>query len=84
MDVEQRPDVLTRFQVKGSEPLSKKVIGLRLPESLDEEIRSWAGEDLSERVRRYVIEGMNQDRPTAVRKTDPQGETRDPRKRKRK
>ncbi len=44
------------FAVKGSEPLAKRMIGCRLPESLDAELRAEIGEDLTNWVRQTLIE----------------------------
>lgn len=42
------------YQVRGAEPLAKKPIALRLPETVDQEVRQLAGEDLTGWLRRAI------------------------------
>lgn len=44
------------FTVKGKEPLSKRTITLRLPESVDAELRQEIGDGLSDWMRQVIIE----------------------------
>ena len=44
------------FAVKGKEPLSKRTVTLRLPESVDAEMRQEIGSELSEWMRQAIIE----------------------------
>lgn len=50
------------FTVEGAEPLAKRPIAVRLPESLDTELREIAGDDLSNWIRKAVLERLNKDK----------------------
>lgn len=41
---ENQPRTKGKFDIKGSEPLSKRVVGFRLPESLHEQLEQMATE----------------------------------------
>lgn len=43
------------FTVEGSEPLSKKTYNVRVPQSLEPELRELAGDDISGWLRRAII-----------------------------
>lgn len=49
------------IQVKGSEPLAKKVVSTRLPESIDIKVRELAGKDLSEWLRVAIAEKLERE-----------------------
>lgn len=50
------------FTVKGKEPLAKRAIAVRLPESLDDEVRRNAGKELSDWLRMAIIEQLKRDK----------------------
>ena len=50
------------FSVKGSEPLSKNALHVRLPESRDVEVRELAGDRLSEWLREAIIEKIEREK----------------------
>ncbi len=54
------PSPKDRYQVKGGEPLAKKILGVRVRESLDQKVRELPG-DLSARLRRWIEEGYERD-----------------------
>lgn len=45
-----------------SEPMSRKVIGVRLPISLESELRQVAGDDISGWIRRAIATQLKQER----------------------
>ncbi len=49
------------FQVTGDEPLAKKGMTVRLPESLDAQVRQIAGSDLSGWLRRAIAAQLSQE-----------------------
>ncbi len=53
-----RADYLTRFKQVGTEPMAKKVIGVRLPASMDASVRELAGDDLSQWIREAIAEKL--------------------------
>ena len=53
------------YKVKGTEPLAKRPIALRLPESVDKELREIVGDNLTEWLRQaiaYQVEGEKVER----------------------
>lgn len=44
------------FTVQGREPLAKRAVAVRLPESVDAELRQEIGEDLNDWLRQAIIE----------------------------
>lgn len=50
------------FTVRGKEPLAKRAIAVRLPESLDNEVREVAGDGLSDWLRAAIIEQLKRDK----------------------
>lgn len=44
------------FTVQGREPLAKRAVAVRLPESVDAELRQEIGEDLNNWLRQAIIE----------------------------
>lgn len=48
------------FTVQGKEPLAKRTIGVRLPESVDAEMREEIGDELSDWVRQAILEKWEQ------------------------
>ena len=54
------------FRVKGSEPLAKRAISVRLPESLDAELRQTVGGDLSDWLRRVIAEKLEEEKAQTV------------------
>lgn len=44
------------FTVQGKEPLAKRAMAVRLPESVDAQMRQEIGEDLSDWLRQAIIE----------------------------
>lgn len=54
------------FSVKGSEPLAKRAISVRLPESLDAELRQTVGGDLSDWLRRVIAEKLEEEKAQTV------------------
>ena len=50
------------FTVRGKEPLAKRAIAVRLPESLDNEVRELAGNELSNWLRKAIIEQLKRDK----------------------
>ena len=57
------------FTVEGNEPLAKRPIAVRLPESLDIELREIAGDDLSNWIRKAVLERLKKDKQSLSDKT---------------
>lgn len=53
-----RADYLTRYKQVGTEPMAKKVIGVRLPVSMDASVRELAGDDLSQWIREAIAEKL--------------------------
>ncbi len=53
------------FTVKGEEPLSKRTVTVRLPESIDAELRQEIGEGLSDWMRQAIIEKWEQQKASA-------------------
>lgn len=53
-----RADYLTRYKQVGTEPMAKKVIGVRLPVSMDAAVRELAGDDLSQWIREAIAEKL--------------------------
>jgi hypothetical protein len=49
------------FTVVGKEPLSKKILAVRLPESLDAQARQVAGDDLSGWLREAIAEKLERE-----------------------
>ena len=49
-----------------SEPLNKNIIGLRLPASMEEEVRQLAGKDLSGWIRDAIAQKLAQERNKIV------------------
>ncbi|MBV8883830.1 MAG: hypothetical protein JO235_07495 [Chroococcidiopsidaceae cyanobacterium CP_BM_RX_35] len=54
------------FAVKGSEPLAKNAVAVRLPESMDKELRLLAGDHLSEWLRGVIAEKLEQERQKSL------------------
>jgi len=50
------------FTVDGPEPLSKKALHVRLPESRDAEVRELAGDKLSEWLREAIVEKIEREK----------------------
>lgn len=50
------------FTVKGTEPLAKRAIAVRLPQSLDAELRKYVGKDLSAWLRQAIIDKLEQEK----------------------
>ena len=50
------------FTVEGSEPLAKRPVAVRLPESLDSELREIAGKDLTNWLRKAILEQLKKDK----------------------
>lgn len=50
------------YKVKGAEPLAKQPIALRLPESVDKELRELAGEDLTGWLRKAIAEQVQREK----------------------
>ena len=46
------------FAVRGDEPLAKRAIAVRLPESIDIKLRETVGNDLSDWLRQTIIEKL--------------------------
>ena len=49
------------FEVKGSEPLAKLALSVRVPESMDVQVRQIAGEDLSSWLRSAIAEKLTRE-----------------------
>ena len=49
------------FAVRGDEPLAKRSIAVRLPESIDVQLRQAQGKDLSDWLRRTIIEKLERE-----------------------
>ncbi len=54
------------FTVQVREPLAKRTIGVRLPESVDAEMREEIGDELSDWVRQAILEKWEQRKRQAV------------------
>lgn len=54
------------FTVQGKEPLAKRAIAVRLPESVDAQLRQEIGEDLSNWLRQAIIEKWEQQKAETV------------------
>jgi hypothetical protein len=50
-----------KFCVPWPEPISKRQIGVRLPESMDSAVRELAGDDLSNWVRQAIAEKLERE-----------------------
>lgn len=57
------------FTVEGSEPLAKRAVSVRLPESLDIELRAYVGKDLSGWLRQAIIEKLEQEKTQLTAQT---------------
>jgi hypothetical protein len=53
------------FTVQGKEPLAKRAIAVRLPESVDAELRKEIGDGLSEWMRQAIIEKWEKQKASA-------------------
>lgn len=51
-----------KFSSPYPEPLAKKIIGVRLPVSMDAAVRELAGDDLSEWIREAIAARLEQER----------------------
>ena len=49
------------FPVAGAEPVAKKMIGLRLPASMDAVVREVAGDDLTSWIREAIAEKLERE-----------------------
>lgn len=54
------------FTVQGTEPLAKRAISVRLPESVDTQLRQEIGENLSNWLRQAIIEKWEEERSKTV------------------
>ena len=50
------------YKVKGSEPLAKQPIALRLPESVDKDLRELAGDDLTGWLRKAIADQVQREK----------------------
>ena len=46
------------FTTKGSEPLAKRSVSVRLPQSIDLELKEIVGDNLTEWLRKTIIENL--------------------------
>lgn len=54
------------FTVRGTEPLAKRAVAVRLPESLDAELREYVGKDLSSWLREAIVQKLEQEKTQTV------------------
>lgn len=54
------------FAVRGGEPLAKRAIAVRLPESVDTKLREAVGDDLSHWLRQTIIEKLESETSQTV------------------
>lgn len=50
------------FKISGSEPLAKNVLAVRLPESMDAQVRELAGDDISGWLREAIAARLAQEK----------------------
>jgi len=50
------------FKTAGAEPLSKHALGVRLPESMEFQVRQLAGDDLSQWLREAIAEKLEREK----------------------
>ncbi len=49
------------FKIQGQEPVAKKPVTVKLPVSMDEEVRRLAGDDLSNWIREAIAEKLERE-----------------------